>query len=167
MQTDFEFAKALLDGIVEPDRRDRLRLRYLKEGSPDELHARRALSKLLRSDEGLDRRLRESLAELLDSTPPPWQQRKLLFAFRRRGRKTDPYANTQIFVEVATAVKSGSTVTAAITDTAQKYQISEELVKELWLEYREKYKFYPPRPRTASPKRNATSKPNPGRTSGY
>ena len=127
MPTDLEFAKALLDGIVETDRRGRLRLRYLEEGSSGELNARVALSKLLRSDKGLNRQLRDFLAELFDPNPPARQQRKLIFAFRRPGKKTDPYANVHVFVEVATAVKSGSTAAAAIADTAQQYGISEEL----------------------------------------
>ena len=117
----------LLDGLVETDRGGRLRSRYLKDGSPDELNARVALSKLLRSDEGPNRRLRDFLAELFDPNPPARQQRKLIFAFRRPGKKTDPYANAHVFVEVATAVKSGSTAAAAIADTAQQHGISEEL----------------------------------------
>jgi hypothetical protein len=128
MPTDSELAKELLDGLVETDKRGRLRLKYLKKGGPGELNARLALARLLRSDDGLDPRLRESLAELFDPTPPKWQQRKLEFAFRRRGKKTDPYANLQIFLEVVDAVKSGSVAAAAIADTAQKYRLSEELV---------------------------------------
>jgi hypothetical protein len=143
MPTDLEFAQALLDGIVETDKRGRLRLRYLKEGSSGELNARVALSKLLRSDEGLNRRLRDFLAELFDANPPARQQRKLIFAFRRPGKKTDPYANAHVFVEVATAVKSGSTAAAAIADTAQQHGISEELVKRIWLKNRKDYMFYP------------------------
>jgi hypothetical protein len=143
MPTDLEFAKALLDGIVETDSRGRLRLRYLQEGSSGEGNAKVALSKLLRSDKELDRRLRESLAELFDRTPPARQQRKLTFAFRRPGKKTDPYANAHIFVEVAAAVKSGSTAAAAITDTAERYGISEERVKRIWLKYRKEFMFYP------------------------
>ena len=77
MQTDLEGARVLLDGLVETGERGRLRLRYFKEGSPDELNARRALATLLRSGEELDHRLRESLAELFDPAPPERQQRKL------------------------------------------------------------------------------------------
>jgi hypothetical protein len=101
---------------------------------------------LLRSSGPLDRQLREFLAELFDPKPPTRQQRKLQFAFRRRGKRTDHYANAHIFVEVHTAVKSGSTATAAIADIAERYCISEELVKRLWLQYRRKYPV-DPRPR--------------------
>jgi hypothetical protein len=145
IQTDLESARVLLDGLVETDERGRLRLRYFKEGSPDELNARRALATLLRSGEELDHRLRESLAELFDPAPPERQQRKLAFAFRRRGKKTDHYANTQIFVEVHAAIKSGSTVTAAIADIAEEYCRSAELVKKIWSQYRRKYPVDPRR----------------------
>ena len=158
MPTDLEFAKALLDGIVETDRRGRLRLRYLEEGSSGELNARVALSKLLRSDKGLNRRLRDFLAELFDPNPPARQQRKLIFAFRRPGKKTDPYANVHVFVEVATAVKSGSTAAAAIADTAQQYGISEELVKRIWLKKRKEYMFYPSPRRGAAPSQKTIEK---------
>ena len=130
MPTDFELAKALLDGLVETDKHGRLCSRYLEKGSPSEVNARQALARLLRSDDGFNRQLRESLAELFDSAPPKRQKRKLEFAFRGRGRATDPYANAHIFVEVADAVNSGSTQEKAIVDTAQKHRLSVDLVKK-------------------------------------
>ena len=111
------------------------------------LDARRALAKLLRSREGPNYRLRQSLAELFDPIPQPLQQRKLTFAFRRRGKKTDHLANTHIFMGVYEAIRSGSKTAEAIADTAEKYDISEDLVKRLWLKYRRVHDapFPPPR----------------------
>jgi hypothetical protein len=140
MKTDLDRASDLLDGIVEWDGRHRLRLRYLKAGGLEELHARRALAALLRSDEGLSRQLRVSLAELFDPKPPDWrQQRKLVFQLRRVGKPTDHYANTQIFLEVHDQVKAGSKPAKAIIVIAEKHSISEDLVKRIWSEYRGKY----------------------------
>jgi hypothetical protein len=139
MQTNLQRAAVLLDGFVETDRGGRLRLKYLKDGSPDELLARRALATLLRSREGLNYRLRESLAELFDPTPHALQQRKLTFAFRRRGKTTDHYANAQVFVEVYEAIRSGSKTAEAIADIAERFDIGEDLVKRLWLKYRRVY----------------------------
>lgn len=119
--SDLPLARALLDGLVKQDKRGRLRQQYLRADSPNEADARLALARLLRSDGELDRQLRESLAELFDPKPPTRQQRKLAFVFRRRGKRTDHFANAHIFVEVHDAVKSGSKVAAAIVDIAEKY----------------------------------------------
>ncbi len=145
MQTELERATALLDGLVETDTRGRLRLRYLQEGSPAELDGRRALASLLRSDDGLNPQLRKSLAELFEPEPRAEQQRKLAFAFRRRGKMTDPYANAHIFVEVFEAVSAGSKTTEAIAAVAEKYDISDDLVKRLWRKYRRKFPVAPRR----------------------
>jgi hypothetical protein len=89
-------ARALLDGYVEQDGHGRLRAKYFKEGSPEELDARRALAKHLRGDGALDRGIRTSLAALFDPAAPEWEQRKIKIVRRQRGNLIDHVANTQI-----------------------------------------------------------------------
>lgn len=73
--SDLQAARAFLEGHLEHDRHGRLRSRYFVSGSPEELAARRALAKVLRSCGPLDRELRISLAGLFDPDPPEWEQR--------------------------------------------------------------------------------------------
>jgi len=138
-------AKAFLDGRIDQRPDGRIRHKFQGKGTPNEREGRQALVALLRSfDDPLDGQLRESLARLLDPHPPAWEQRKLVFAFRRKGRHTDHYAGTQIFLEVHDAVKCSATAAQAIADVAAKYSISPEQVKRHWLTYR---RLYDPRGR--------------------
>jgi hypothetical protein len=57
----------LLGGVGSRDAKGLPRQKYLKENSPEEKHARRALAMLLASDEPLDPLVRRLLAGLIDS----------------------------------------------------------------------------------------------------
>src|SRR6516162_2516430 len=95
--SDLQLARELLGGYCDQDRRGRLRSRYLKEGSQEEVDARRAIARLLRSNDPLDRQLRTALAGLFDPDgPPALEQRKISIVWRRRGGHIDHRANTQI-----------------------------------------------------------------------
>lgn len=130
--SDLQSARTLLDGFVEQDAHGRLHSKYLKDGCPEELVARRALARLLRSECALDRQLRELLASLLDPKPPEWEQRKITFARRRQGALKDHIANTQVFEHILHTVNSGSKITAAIAAAAENFSISQERAKRIW-----------------------------------
>jgi hypothetical protein len=103
---DLQLARVLLAGFVEEDRRGNRRTKYLEKGSHDEMEARQAIGRLLRSNRPLDRQLRGELADLFD--PPAWGQRKIEFVSRRQGQHTDHVRNTQIASYVSHQVKGGS-----------------------------------------------------------
>ena len=145
--SDLRLATVLLRGFLEEDTRKRRRTRYLKEGSREDLDARRALAGLLRSKTALDQEVRLALASLVDPNPPDAEQRKIIFASRRRGKLVDHVANTQIYSHVSEAVKSGASAASAIVDASEKFSISEEMVKRIWGRFRRIYG--PPARKTA------------------
>jgi hypothetical protein len=135
--SDLNLARALLDGVVEQDSGGRLRTKYLREGSPKELQARRALARLLGSDGPLDRWIRTNLAALFDPVPPGWEQRKIRIVNRQRGIR-DHVAATQIAWHVWEEVSSGKTVTDGIDSALRKFPSikDESSVKKIWGRYR-------------------------------
>ena len=137
--SDLQSVRALLDGYVEEDLQGRRRTKYLKPGDPDELDARRALARLLRSSAPLERQLRDSLAGLVDPDSPESEQRKIEIVFQARGRYRDHVRNTQIAYHVWGEVSAGRKVVAAINSAVEKFEVSEELVKQIWGRYRRAY----------------------------
>jgi len=137
--SDLHSARALLGGYVAEDHRGRRRSKYLKRGSRDELDARRAIARLLRSKDPLDRQLRESLAGLFDPDFPAWEQRKIEIVAQRRGRSRDHVWNTQIAYHVWDEVSAGRKVVDAINGAVEKFEVSEDLVKQIWGKYRRAY----------------------------
>ena len=133
--SDLQLAWMLLGGYVDVDHRGRRRSRYLKEGSQEEVDARRAIARLLRSNGPLDRQLRTALAGLFDPDPA-WEQRKITIGSRRRGRRVDYISNTQIAYHVWGEVMAGRKVVAAINSAVEKFGVSEELVKQICGRYR-------------------------------
>jgi hypothetical protein len=136
---DLPTARALLEGFLKKDKCGRLRQRYLRAGSQDEADARRALAKLLRSNGELDRGLRDSLANLFEPDPPAWEQRKINIVNRRRGKLADCVAATQVLKHMAGTLSGGSGVNDAIASAADKFSMSDEMVKRIWLRYRRTY----------------------------
>jgi len=138
-QSDLQLAWALLDGYVDQDHRGRRHSKYFKRGSRDELDARRAIARLLRSKNPLERQLRDSLAALFDPDPPEWEQRKIEIVFQGRGKPRDHVRNTQIAYHVWDQLDAGGKVAAAITSAAEEFEVSEEFVKQIWGRYRRVY----------------------------
>lgn len=138
-ESDLPLARALLDGYVDEDRRGRRRSKYFKRGSREELDARRAMARLLRSKNPLERQLRDSLAGLFDPDPPESEPRKIEIVFQGRGKHRDHVRNTQIAYHVWDHLNAGGNVAAAITSAVEKFEVSEELVKQIWGRYRRVY----------------------------
>jgi hypothetical protein len=139
---DLLSARALLDGFTVQDKRGRQRHKYLKAGSPKEAHARRALVGLLLGN-ALDHQLRTSLAELFDPDPPSYQQRKITFVNRGRGKLRDHVARTQVVSHMAAQIRGAAqtrgSVNAAIKSAADKFSMSVEMVKLIWRDYCRSY----------------------------
>jgi len=135
--SDLQLARMLLGGYTHQNRRGRRRSRYLKEGSQQEVDARRAIARLLRSNGPLDRQLRTNLADLFEpSLPPAWEQRKITIGSRRRGRRVDHISNTQIAEHVWEQVGAGAKVTAAIESAADEFGVEPETITKIWGKYK-------------------------------
>jgi len=130
---DLHLATMLLIGFVDCERR-RLTNKYLEKGSPEEVEARRAIVRVLRSNRPL-RLLRWHLADLFDPDPVS-EQRTIEFVFRRQGTPTDHIRNTQIAQYVWGQVKQGDRVTKAINNAANKFALSQSTIKNIWNIYR-------------------------------
>jgi len=134
---DLQLARILLNGFVEVDRRGRPHSRYLEEGSADEAKARKAFTRILRSNNCLDRQLRTFLAELFDPDPVYGELRTIRIVFRKENRPPDRVANTHVAEQIYEDVKSGKTVTQAIVDASERFEFkSEDNVWEIWGTYR-------------------------------
>ena len=138
MGSDLELARAraLLDGYVEVDHRGRLRSKYYRKGSREESDARRAMARLLRSKDPLERQLRDSLAALFDPDPSGLEQRKIKIVFQGRGNRRDHVRDTQIAEHVWEKVRAGAKVTAAIESAAEVFGVEVETITKIWGRYK-------------------------------
>jgi hypothetical protein len=92
MSSDETLIRVLLHGFVALDKNGLPRQEYLKPGGEEERTARAALARHLRSDAQLSREQRDQLAKLLDVDPE--NDRRIVFQYRRRGRRPQHMANT-------------------------------------------------------------------------
>jgi hypothetical protein len=131
--SDLQLARKLLDGFIE-ERHGTLRTKYLESGDFLELQARTAIARLLRSKGPLDAQLRWHLANLFDPAAD-WQRRKIEFVPRSR-KKTDHVRNSHIASHIWDEVEDGGRVTAAVMSAAEKFALSDDMVKKIWGIYR-------------------------------
>jgi hypothetical protein len=134
---DEALAKELLRGRRVLGGVGRTKIEYLRHGSPRERLAREALVSLLhyytRRDDDLSRLdIVEPLCSALidvDTAPFP-NPRRLVFEFRRRGKRSaDPAADYPIFVYVQTRVQDQDwPVEAAVTKAQDKFGLSRKAV---------------------------------------
>ena len=131
--SDLQLATMLLIGFVDRERR-RLSTKYLEKGCPEEVEARRAIARLLRSNHPL-RLLRVHLADLFDPDLVS-EARTIEFVFRRQGTPTDHIRNTDIAQYVKRQLDHGVRVTKAISNAANEFALSEGAIKKIWNIYR-------------------------------
>ncbi len=129
----------LLKGYVRIDGRGLPEQVYLEKGSDEENEARAKLAALLESDEPLNYEIRVSLAELFDPCPK-FFERKITFAFRSKGARQNFYANSTIMDELWVKTENGSTITKAINETAEKYQLDDSFILKLWSKLNRSYR---------------------------
>jgi hypothetical protein len=131
--SELQLARTLLDGFIE-ESHGRLRTRYLESGDSLELQARTAIARLLRSKGPLDAQLRWHLANLFDPAAD-WQLRKIEFV-PRSGKRPDHARNSRIASHIWDEVEGGGTVTAAVISAAEKFALSDHMIKKIWGSYR-------------------------------
>ena len=137
MNDDLQLARMLLNGFVEEDSHGRPHSKYFEEGSAEETEARKALARILRSNNCLDRQLRTHLAELFDIDPPFADQRKIKIVYRKGGNPRDHVANTHLAEQIYQDVRNGKTVNEAIALASAKFDVSEDNIKKnIWKFYR-------------------------------
>jgi hypothetical protein len=138
MSNDETLIRTLLDGFVSHDDNGLPRKTYPEPGSKEELAGRVALARRLRSGSPLTKEQSELLADLFDAGPDlhPWNDRRIAFEQRYRGRRPQPMANTQIARHVWDRVRSSWGVEQAVNDAMTKYHLSREQVYNVWGRYR-------------------------------
>jgi hypothetical protein len=152
---DLTLAHYLLHGFMEEDRRGVPHWKFFDREGIDEKEARRALARLLRSDQPIQHELRVMLARLVDPDDYQWapgnalaaaragameaycaddlaQHQKIKLGFRGREQRWPLGKKSFLEREVAQRVKGGATVEGAIGEVAEKFGVSEGIVKKYW-----------------------------------
>jgi hypothetical protein len=144
MATDETLIRVLLNGYVRHDEKGLRRQAYLESDGEDELAARAAMARHLRSDSPLTREQRDVLADLFDPDPGVAfrNDRRIIFQYRRRGRRSQHLANTQISQHIWERLCSGWNVESAVQDATTKYELSREDVFKIWSRFRPIYETF-------------------------
>jgi hypothetical protein len=136
-ESDLRMSLALLQGELITNRSGVNEERYYQKGSSEEQAARRALAKLLRSNNPLDRQVRSALAALIDADISGYPGDNRVFIFQPRPKtKRHNLRNTQIFEFIQRKAKSKEKVGDAIEAAAKKFGLGEEAIKKIWDERR-------------------------------
>lgn len=120
----------LLCGRTVRNKRQVPRTVYLKEGSPEELEARRALARELRKSTPLDLGLRFLIADLVD--PDDEAGRRIRFGHRRRGTPSNALAEKEIAEFIWSQVRSGVKTEAAAVQAIKKFGLERTRIFEIW-----------------------------------
>jgi hypothetical protein len=144
---DLNRAYWLLGGCLYYNKRGLPFNKYLKEGDAEEVEARMAIAKLLRSRR-VNGQLLDMLASLFDPRPrilpnckahPDFlhiDERRIVFRYRARGNRNNNYANTVIAQHVWQYVRAGGKIEKGVVDTAEKFKLSREQVMDVWSRYK-------------------------------
>jgi hypothetical protein len=104
---------------------------YLKEGSQEELEARRALARILRSSKPLDLGLRCILADMIDPDRDE-VERTIRFKNRREGKRSNAEAEKTVAEYVAAQIEGGGKVEFAVMKAIEKFGLKRTRVLEIW-----------------------------------
>jgi hypothetical protein len=127
----------LKDGTSFRHIRDTGKVRYFKEGSPDDRRARMALADMLwDEDEQIPAEVRHALAKLFE--PRFGSGRKLKFGYRTEGgRKNSQFKRAVAeFIYRAAKRSAVTTVEDATADAAAVFKRGESRIQKIWQEYR-------------------------------
>jgi hypothetical protein len=110
---------------------------YLKDGSPEELEARRALARMLRSSQPLDLGLKGVLADLVDPDRDE-VNRKINFGNRREGKPSNAMAEIVAQYIEAMLQDGGETrqLKYAISKAADKFELNRSRLFEIWRDWK-------------------------------
>jgi hypothetical protein len=153
---DLKAAYELLEGIGSPKSKgkkgkERLPTRaYMKDGSSEDIEARKAITRLLRNGNPLDSLIRHSLADLFDPTPYEYETRSGGSVAQRRyptrrlvfkglpGRKREDLQRLKLAEDVreiifrSNAKQKKISVEEAVAQVVDKYGVSEKTVWDAW-----------------------------------
>jgi hypothetical protein len=123
----------LLSGRTVQDQRDLPQQVYLEEGGAEELEARRALARELRTSIPLNLGLRFLLANLIDPDCGDEVERRIRFEHRREGQpSSDARAEKKIAEFIWSRVQGGAQMKAAIPDATRKFKLGRTRIREIW-----------------------------------
>jgi hypothetical protein len=135
---DIGVIHAFLGGFLDTDRRGLPRTSYMKKDSSDDIYARQAIARILRSYYHLPRQMREELAALFDTCPDtyPSVKRRIVFEFRGRGIQRNDRRNSLIATQVYEAARAGASINKAVDGVCDRYSLTREYVMRVWSRYR-------------------------------
>ena len=121
----------LLCGHIIRNKHQVPRTVYLKDGSPEELEARRALARELRKSTPLDLGLRFLIADLVDPDRDEGG-RRIRFERRRRGQPSNALAEKEIAEFIWSQVRSGVKTEAAAVQAIKRFGLERTRIFEIW-----------------------------------
>jgi hypothetical protein len=130
MTSDAKRVLELLCGRVERDGRGLLRVVYLKEGTPNEVKARRALARMLKTSLPLDLGVRSVLADLID--PDCDTDRKIRFEHRRKGKPSNVVAEREIGEFIWSKREAGEQMKNVLSDASKKFGLKRARINNIW-----------------------------------
>jgi hypothetical protein len=104
---------------------------YLKDGSPEEQEARRALARILRTSLPLDLGLRFLIADLIDPDRDEID-RRIRFGHRRKGKPSNALAEKEIAEFIWSQVRSGVKTEEAVFQAAERFGLERTRIFEIW-----------------------------------
>jgi hypothetical protein len=132
MTSDEKRIIELLCGRSARDGRGRLRVTYFRKGSPDELEARRALTRMLRTSLPLDPGVRFVIADLFD---PDLSEvdRIIRLEYRRRGKRSNAAAEKEIAEFIWAQRRGGAKMMkSAVPAAMEKFGLKEKRILAIW-----------------------------------
>jgi hypothetical protein len=127
---DQQLVIQLLFGRIVRNKHQVPRTVYLKEGSPEELEARRALARMLRTSLPLDLGVRFLLADMID--PDNECDRRIRFGHRRKGKPSNAIADKEIAEFIWSQVRSGVKTEAATVQAIKRFGLGRTRIFEIW-----------------------------------
>jgi len=125
---------ALLCGRSVIDEHGLTRESYLRDGSAEEIAARRALARLLRTSSPLDLGLRVVLADLIDPDCDA-VERQIRFERRRRGKPSSAHADKQMCEFIWAHVKDGVKKEAAFQSAMDRFGLKRSRILKIWSDW--------------------------------
>jgi hypothetical protein len=121
----------LLSGRVVRNKRGLPQVVYLKEGSAEELEARRALARVLRTSKPLDLGLRFCIADLIDPDNDG-DGRRIRFEQSRKGKPSNALAEREVAKSIWLQVQAGVKTESAIKSATQEFGLQRSRILEIW-----------------------------------
>ena len=110
---------------------DTISFKCLNPGSPGEKQAQQALVRLLRSRLPLSEMIRWRIAGLLDPEHQ-FENRKLVIAFRKKGKQRNHTRDYLIARTIAAELKTGRDMESTVAEVKKRYDVSRSQVLRVW-----------------------------------